>query len=60
MITMKKTYMHPTMTVVKLQSSRIMAGSFNGQLGDDGVDGSVSLSPEETFIDWESVEANFE
>ena len=57
---MKKTYMIPTLTVVKMQSSRIMAGSFKGLLGDDGVDGSVSLSPEETFIDWESVEANFE
>ena len=57
---MKKTYMITTLTVVKMQSSRIMAGSFKGLLGDDGVDGSVSLSPEETFIDWESVEANFE
>lgn len=52
--------MIPTLTVVKMQSSRIMAGSFKGLLGDDGVDGEVSLSPEETFIDWESVEANFE
>ena len=57
---MKKTYMIPTLTVVKMQSSRIMAGSFKEQLGDNGVDGEVSLSPEETFIDWESVEANFE
>lgn len=57
---MKKTYMIPTLTVVKMQSSRIMAGSFKGLLGDNGVDGEVSLSPEETFDDWESVEANFE
>lgn len=57
---MKKTYIKPTFTVVMMQSSRIMAGSFKGLLGDEGVDGSVSLSPEETFIDWESVEANFE
>lgn len=49
---MKKTYMIPTLTVVKLQSSRIMAGSFKDLLGDDGVDGSVSLSPEENLIDW--------
>lgn len=50
---MKKTYMNPTLTVVKLQSSRIMAGSFKDLLGDEGVDGSVSLSPEENLIDWE-------
>ena len=48
---MKKTYMNPTLTVVKLQSSRIMAGSFNELLGDDGVDGGVALSPEENFDD---------
>lgn len=52
-MTMKKTYMIPTLTVVKMQSSRIMAGSFKEQLGVDYVDGGVSLSPEETFIDWE-------
>ena len=50
---MKKTYMIPTLTVVKMQSSRIMAGSFKEQLGVDYVDGSVSLSPEEIIIDWE-------
>ena len=50
---MKKTYMNPTLTVVKLQSSRIMAGSFNELLGDDGVDGGVALSPEENFDDLE-------
>ena len=53
---MKKTYKHPTMTVVKLQSSRIMAGSFDGQLGDDGVNGSVSLSSEGIFTDWDEID----
>ena len=57
---MKKTYMIPTLTVVKMQSSRIMAGSFKGLLGDDGVDGSVSLSPEETIIDWEELDVTIE
>ena len=57
---MKKTYMIPTLTVVKMQSSRIMAGSFKGLLGDDGVDGSVSLSPEETVIDWEELDVTIE
>ena len=57
---MKKTYMIPTLTVVKMQSSRIMAGSFKGLLGDDGVDGEVSLSPEEIFDDWGTVEVTFE
>ena len=57
---MKKTYKHPTMTVVKLQSSRIMAGSFKDQLGDDGVNGGVSLSPEETIIDWEELDVTIE
>ena len=57
---MKKTYMIPTLTIVKMQSSRIMAGSFKGLLGDDGVDGEVSLSPEEIFDDWGTVEVTFE
>ena len=57
---MKKTYMIPTLTVVKMQSSRIMAGSFKGLLGDDDVDGSVSLSPEETIIDWEELDVTIE
>ena len=57
---MKKTYIKPTFTVVMMESSYLMAGSFKGPLGDNGVDGEVSLSPEETIIDWESVEANFE
>ena len=57
---MKKTYMIPTLTIVKMQSSRIMAGSFKEQLGDDGVDGGVSLSPEETFIDWEELDVTIE
>ncbi len=50
---MKKTYIKPTFTVVMMESSYLMAGSFKGPLGDNGVDGEVSLSPEETFIDWE-------
>ena len=57
---MKKIYKHPTMTVVKLQSSRIMAGSFNGQLGDDDVNGSVSLSSEGIFTDWDEIDVVIE
>ena len=57
---MKKTYIKPTFTVVVMQSSCIMAGSFKGPLGDNGVDGEVSLSPEETFDDWGTVEVTFE
>ena len=57
---MKKTYVNPTLTVVKMQSSCIMAGSFKGLLGDDGVDGEVSLSPEEIVIDWEELDVTIE
>jgi len=57
---MKKTYKHPTMTVVKLQSSRIMAGSFKDQLGDEGVDGGVSLSSEGIFTDWDEIDVVLE
>ena len=49
---MKKIYKNPTLTVVKLQPARIMAGSFNEQLGNTGVDGGVSLGREATFSDW--------
>ena len=57
---MKKTYIKPTFTVVMMESSCIMAGSFKGSLGDNGVDGDVSLSPEEIFDDWGTVEVTFE
>ena len=53
---MKKKYINPTLTVVKLPSSRIMAGSFNEQLGNTGVDGGVSLGREATFSDWDDEE----
>ena len=59
-INMKKTYMIPTLTVVKMQSSRIMAGSFKEQLGVDYVDGGVALSPEEIVIDWEELDVTIE
>jgi hypothetical protein len=57
---MKKTYIKPTFTVVMMESSCIMAGSFKGPLGDNGVDGEVSLSPEETIIDWEELDVTIE
>ena len=57
---MKKTYMIPTLTVVELQSSRLLAGSFKGILGNDDVNGEVSLSPEETIIDWEELDVTIE
>ena len=57
---MKKIYMIPTLTVVELQSSRLLAGSFKGILGNDDVDGSVSLSPEEIVIDWEELDVTIE
>ena len=57
---MKKTYIKPTFTVVVMQSSCIMAGSFKGLLGDNGVDGEVSLSPEEIVIDWEELDVTIE
>ena len=50
---MKKIYKNPTLTIVKLQPTCIMAGSFKGQLGGDGVDGGASLSREATFSDWD-------
>ena len=50
---MKKIYKNPTLTVIEFESSCILAGSFEEQLGDDGVDGSISLSSEEIFIDWQ-------
>ena len=57
---MKKTYMIPTLTVVKMQSSRIMAGSFKGLLGDEDVNGSVSLSSEGIFTDWDEIDVVIE
>ena len=53
---MKKTYMIPTLTVVKMQSSRIMAGSFKGQLGTQNVNGSVSLGRESRFSKYDDEE----
>ena len=46
---MKKTYINPTLTVVKIQPARIMAGSFMEGLGDTPVDGGVSLGREASF-----------
>ncbi len=57
---MKKKYINPTLTVVKLPSSRIMAGSFKGLLGDDDVNGSVSLSNEGIFTDWNEIDVVIE
>ena len=46
---MKKTYINPTLTVVKIQPARIMAGSFLDGLGNTPVDGGVSLGREASF-----------
>ena len=49
---MKKIYQNPTLEVIEMQPVDIMAGSFKGQLGDDGVDGGASLVREAIFPDW--------
>ena len=53
---MKKSYKNPALTVVKMQPARIMAGSFKGQLGTQGVNGSASLGRGASFSaddDWD-------
>jgi hypothetical protein len=41
---MKKEYMKPTINVVRLQSSAILAGSGEGVYGDESASGSSQLS----------------
>ena len=50
---MKKTYINPTLTVVKIKSAHLLAGSFIGDLGNNGVDGAAALGRESTFSDWD-------
>lgn len=55
---MKKTYMEPTLEVVKIATTQILAGSpvdgFNSALDDNGVDASNALSRElDAILDWE-------
>ena len=49
---MKKTYINPTLTVVKIKPAHLLAGSFNDPLGDTNVDGGAALGREASFSDW--------
>lgn len=50
---MKKTYINPTMCVVKLQTTMMLAASFNEQLNTTGGDGSNALGRDYEFDDEE-------
>ena len=43
---MKKTYMQPSVEVVKVQTEEMIAASYNSALGTTGVDGSNALGKE--------------
>ena len=50
---MKKTYINPTLKVVKVKPAQILAGSFKESLGTENVNGSAALGRESRFSRWE-------